>query len=134
MLQTIVVLVNKARKSTTQIILLQNHTVTISFCSTGLCFGQLALIQDSYNVVNSLEDAILKSHTSSDLTLGAEFDLSHMITYVKVRNSYMTTTLVTSVTKTHLTIRNYFKLTSFRKFFDGEKYKLSLNQEICLTI
>lgn len=71
----------------------------------------LVLIQDSYNVVNSLEVVILKSHTSSDLTLGEEFDISHMITY-HTSKEFLHDYLVTSVTKTNLTTRNYFKLTS----------------------
>lgn len=76
MLQTIVVLVYKARKSTTQ-----NHFTTQITISLFDWIMDWALIQDSYDAMNSLEDAILKSHSSSDLILGAEFVISHMITY-----------------------------------------------------
>lgn len=72
MLQTIVVMVNKARKSTTQI--------TLQFLSSiGLWIGQmLASHRHSYDALTPQEDTILKSHTFSDVTLG-EFSTSHMI-------------------------------------------------------
>lgn len=95
-----------------------------------------ALIQGSYDAMNSLEDAILKSHSSSDLILGAESVISHMIKY-HTSQEFLTWPLPCNLhnkdTFDHKELFQINKL-SLEKNFDGEKYTLSLNREICLTI